>query len=408
MGAQPTADGSPATTARRGSGAYRRISLALFLAGFATFSLLYCVQPLLPAFSADFRVGPAESSLALSLSTGFLALAILGAAAVSERVGRRGLMLVSMFAAAAFNIAAAVAPGWPLFLTARALEGIALGGVPAVAMAYLAEEIHPDGLGLAMGLYVGGTAFGGMIGRVAAGILTELSSWRMALGAIGVIDLVAAVGFFALLPRSRNFTRRSLSASDHWRAWGVHLNHPALPSLFAIGFLVMGAFVTVYNYAGFRLMAPPYDLDQTKVGLIFTVYLFGIAASSLAGAQADRLGRGPVLLAGVVVAGTGLAMTLVHPLAGIVSGVIVFTVGFFIAHSVASGWVGRMASSSKGHAASLYLLAYYLGSSLMGSVGGWFWGWGGWPAVAGFTAVLLALALVAALRLQSLERSPRP
>src|SRR5580698_9529314 len=99
MDAPPTADGPPVTTARRGSGAYRRISLALFMAGFATFSLLYCVQPLLPTFSADFHVGPAESSLALSLSTGFLALAILGAAALSERVGRRGLMLTSMFAA---------------------------------------------------------------------------------------------------------------------------------------------------------------------------------------------------------------------------------------------------------------------------------------------------------------------
>ena len=59
------------------------------MAGFATFSLLYCVQPLLPAFAQDFRVSPAESSLALSLSTGFLAVAILGASAVSEVLGRR-------------------------------------------------------------------------------------------------------------------------------------------------------------------------------------------------------------------------------------------------------------------------------------------------------------------------------
>ena len=94
----------PAWT-ERGSQAYHRVSVALFLAGFATFSLLYCVQPLLPAFARDFSVGPAESSLALSLSTGCLAIAILCAGAVSEVVGRRGLMFASLIGAAILNMA---------------------------------------------------------------------------------------------------------------------------------------------------------------------------------------------------------------------------------------------------------------------------------------------------------------
>jgi YNFM family putative membrane transporter len=145
------------------SAAYLRIALALFLAGFATFSL-YCVQPLLPAFVREFHVGAASSSLSLSLSTGMLAVSILCAGALSGRVGRRGPMFASMTLAALFNLLAAVAPSWHLLLAWRALEGFALGGVPAVAMAYLAEEIAPEGLGLSMGLYVGGTAFGGMIG----------------------------------------------------------------------------------------------------------------------------------------------------------------------------------------------------------------------------------------------------
>ena len=149
-----------------GSAAYRRISFALFLAGFASFSLLYCVQPLLPVFAREFNIGAAQSSLALSLSTGFLAASILCASALSERFGRRGMMFASMSIAALFNFASALAQGWHSFLVARALEGFVLGGAPAVEMAYLAEEIHPQGLGLSMGLYVGGTAFGGMVGRV--------------------------------------------------------------------------------------------------------------------------------------------------------------------------------------------------------------------------------------------------
>ena len=125
----------------RGSSAYRRISLAFFLSGFATFSLIYCVQPLLPAFAKEFHVSAAESSLPLSLTTGFLAIAILCAGAGSEVLGRRGVMFASMAGASVLNIADAVMPNWHALLVARAAEGFVLGGVPAVAMAYLAEEI---------------------------------------------------------------------------------------------------------------------------------------------------------------------------------------------------------------------------------------------------------------------------
>src|SRR5271165_2975489 len=189
----PPPDGQPPDGqphwAMRGTPAYRSVSLALFAAGFATFSLLYCVQPLLPAFARDFRVSPAEASLALSLTTGFLALAILMAGAVSESVGRRALMFASICAAAVLGVAAALAPDWRLLLAARALEGLALGGVPAVAMAYLGEEIDPAGLGRAMGLFVAGNAFGGMAGRVGVGMLASLTSWRVALASLGVLDL---------------------------------------------------------------------------------------------------------------------------------------------------------------------------------------------------------------------------
>ncbi len=390
----------------RGSSAYRRVTIALFLAGFSTFSLLYCVQPLLPILAQDFGVSPAESSLALSLSTGFLALAIMCAAALSEGVGRRGLMFASMTAAAVLNVAAAFAPDWRVLLAVRAAEGFALGGVPAVAMAYLAEEIDQRGLGYAMGLYVGGTGLGGMLGRVVTGIVAETFNWRVAMAAIGVTGVIAALGFIALLPASRHFVRRpGFDARYHTQAWGGHLRHAALPLLFAIGFLAMGSFVTMYNYTGFRLMAAPYTLNQTELGLIFTVYLVGIWSSSKAGAMADRIGRPVVLLAGLAMSILGVALTLATGLVPIVLGIVLITVGFFVTHSVASGWVGRLAAGAKGHASSLYLLAYYLGSSIAGSAGGWFWAQAGWPAVAAFTLVLLALGLAAALRLRFLARA---
>jgi YNFM family putative membrane transporter len=382
-----------------------RISLALFLAGFATFSLLYCVQPLLPVFAQHFGVSPAASSLSLSLATGFLAFAIVCAAVVSEGLGRRGLMFGSMALAAILNIIAAFSPSWDLLLAARAAEGFALGGVPAVAMAYLAEEIPADRLGVSMGIYVAGTAFGGMMGRVGTGILTEYVSWRIALAVIGLCGVLAAAGFMYLAPRSRNFVRRpGFDPRYHAQAWLRHMRHSALPFLFAIGFLAMGAFVTIYNYAGFRLMAPPYRLDQTELGLIFTVYVFGIAASSVAGVLAERIGRFKTLLGGIIITALGAGITAQHNLTLIILGIVILTIGFFTTHAVASGWVGRLATHSKGHASSLYLLAYYLGSSLAGSASGWFWAKGGWDSVVLFTLALLALGFIAALRIAAATR----
>ncbi|WP_242010625.1 MFS transporter [Acetobacter musti] len=377
---------------------YRRASLALFLSGFATFSLLYCVQPLLPVFSDAFGITPASSSLSLSVSTISLAIAILFAAPLAERFGRRELIFAALLASSVLNIAAGIAPDWTVMLVLRALEGATLGGVPAVAMTYLAEEIEPAELAAAMGLYIAGNALGGMIGRIGCGVLTEYVGWRAAMGLMGAVDLAAAVAFIVLLPRSRHFLPRGrLGARYHMTAWANHLFRSALPAVYLTGALLMGAFVTIFNYAGYRLTAPPFDFSQTQQGLLFSVYIFGVGASSLAGILSDRIGRQRVLPAGIVTMMTGILLTMTASVPVIVIGISLLTIGFFASHAVASGWVGRLAKTDRGHASSLYLLCYYMGAGIAGSAGGWFWSSWRWPGITGFTLAMLTVAMGAAL-----------
>lgn len=368
---------------RKGSRDYRRASIALFLAGFSSFSLIYCVQPLLPEFKDAFGLSPATASLALSLTTGTLALAILASGAFSQLFSRGRLMFASMALAALCNLAAAVAPGWYWLLAARTLEGLVLGGVPAIAMAYLAEEIEPAHLGRAMGLYVGGTAFGAMMGRVGMGVITEFASWRMALAVMGLTGIAAALGFLWLLPASRNFTvTRGIPFIRHIETWAAHLRKPVLAQLFFIGFLLTSIFVTVFNYTTFRLVGEPYGLGQTAISMIFLTFGFGIVSSSVGGALADRFGRRTMLLIGFLTVLFGIVLTLFDVMPLIIAGIALITTGFFIGHSAASGAIGANAGSAKSHASSLYLLFYYMGSSITGSIGGWFWQHGGWPWVA--------------------------
>jgi MFS transporter, YNFM family, putative membrane transport protein len=388
----------------RGTRAYWRASIALLFAGYATFSLLYCVQPLLPAFSTAFSVTPAQSSLSLSVTTAALALAVFVAGFVSEGWSRHKLMTASLTLSALLTIGVSIAPHWHHLLVLRTLEGLALGGVPAVAMAYLAEEVHPDGLGLAMGLYVGGTAIGGMAGRVITGVVADLFSWRVAIGTIGVLGILSMLTFRTLLPPSRHFVpRRGLGFAHHRTALLKQFTRPGLPLLFLLGFVLMGSFVTLYNYIGYRLLAPPYLLSQTEIGAIFVVYLTGVIASPLSGRMADTFGRARVLIASLLLMALGLALTMLHPIAAIAIGIACLTFGFFAGHSVASGWVGRLAKEAKGQAAALYLLAYYIGSSVVGSYGGHVWAGYGWNGVAGLVGVLLVIGIVAAVRLRQRE-----
>jgi YNFM family putative membrane transporter len=376
---------------------YWLASFALLLAGFATFAALYDVQPLLPALARQFAVTPATASLALSATTLTLAVALFVAGSLSETLGRKPPIVASLFASSAITLLCAAAPNFAALLGMRLLEGIAISGVPAIAMAYISEEVAPEALGFSMGLYVAGTALGGMSGRFIVGFVADAAGWRAALVAIGALGVVCTVAVALLLPASRNFTPHPQSPREHAVAYRAHVADAGLPWLYLTSFLIMGAFVTLYNYIGFRLAAPPFGLSQSAIGAIFAVYLVGSAASAIMGRLADRYGRRNVLWLCELIFLAGALITLAGDLTAIIAGITILTFGFFGAHSVASSWVGRRATRDRAHATALYLFAYYLGSSVLGSLGGIVYGAGGWTATVGAVALALLLALAIAV-----------
>jgi YNFM family putative membrane transporter len=378
----------------------RRVRLALFAAGLATFALLYVPQPLLPLLSRAFGASPAAASLAMSAGTFALAIAIIPVSSLSEILGRRAVMTVSVLAAAVLGLIVPLSPSLPVLIGIRVLQGFALAGVPATAMAYLAEEVEKADLGRAMGLYIAGNAIGGLSGRIIAGILAEHGGWRVATAGVSALALACAVAFAVLLPRSSFFTPSPPRLRVLRATLARNLADTGLLRLYLIGFALMGAFVTVYNYLTFRLSGAPFDLSTSVISGLFTVYLAGTWSSTLAGRLADRAGRYVVLAVSVAVAIAGVALTLPSSLACVVAGLVVLTAGFFAAHSVASGWVGGRAPVAPAQASALYLCLYYIGSSVAGSAGGIFYSRGGWPATVAFAVVLLAVALASAVSLR--------
>lgn len=387
-----------------GSPDYRRVVVALFAAGLATFELLYSTQAILPALASRFALTSTEATLTLSLATVSLGLALLVVGPLSDVVGRTRLIHLSMLLSTLCAIGCALAPSWTALLVMRCLMGAALAGLPAVATAYLREELHASTHARAAGLYVGGTALGGMTGRLLTGWTADLAGWRWALGAAALLAAVCALVVRRLLPPSRHFvaapTGVRAAASMARRAVGDR----ALVGLYLIGGCAAGAMIGMLNVVGFRLEGPAFGLGLGAASLVLLVYPLGSVSAASFGRLADRVGRRAVLPIGAVVSTGGALLTLSSSLPVVVAGLALLVIGFFAVHGIASGWVPARAHAggvSAGQAASLYTVTYYLGASVFGSLSAQAWTGFGWGGVVALTVALLVVTGTLAMLLRT-------
>ena len=366
----------------------------------ATFAQLYSPQAVLPVISADLQIGAASAALTISASTVGLAMGVIPWSTLADRIGRVRAISISVTVATVVGLLVPFAPTYELLLAGRFLEGLVIGGVPAIAIAYLTEEIDPAHAARAAGTFVAGPTNGGLLGRVVSSPVAQIAGWRIGVFTVAVLCGIAALCFVKLAPQSQGFTPSNRSGANPEGSLAerliANLRSPRQLALFAQGFLLMGGFVALYNFLGFRLTAAPFHLSPFVVSLVFVPYLAGTWASPRAGAEATRFGRKPVLLVSIAIMAAGVAITLSGNVFVVLAGLLIATAGFFGAHSIASGWTGRSAPKGKAQASSLYNLFYYGGSSLFGWFGGVAYEGHGWAAVAGTIVALAVIAAVAA------------
>ncbi|MFD1859690.1 MFS transporter [Aeromicrobium camelliae] len=375
---------------RPGSAAYRRLNWAMLMAGIAAFGMLYSTQPLLPQIGDAFAVSPSSAALTVSAGTGGLAITVVLATWIGERVGRARVMRLGLVVAVVAQLVSTAMPTFELLIAARVVLGLALAGLVGVAMGHVGAEVHPAGLGQAMGLYVAGNSIGGVLGRLVTAGVSEFASWRLADAALGMCAAAATVAFIVLLPASDQVPRRHLPPQPRpdRAAW----LRPQVWALALVPFLLMGGFVALYNYLTYRLVGPPFSLSPAVVGLVFLAYLAGSVTSAVAGHAADRIGRVRAITACLALMALGIVATLPDALWLVVLGLVVLTAGFFGAHAVASGWMPLVGRGLGPLASGVYVSAYYAGSSVLGAAVGIAWTHGGWSATAGTVLGLTALA----------------
>jgi YNFM family putative membrane transporter len=385
---------------------YRGALVALVVGTIGALSAIYCTQPILPELSADFHVDAPTAGLTLSLMTAALAVALLIYGPLSDRVGRRPVLIGSCLGMAVPSFGAMLAPTFSWLLVCRLGQGVLAGGISAVALAYIADEFPRERIGLAVGTYTSAMVAAALVGRVGGGLLTAWLSWRVMFGVFGGLAVIGAALFATLLPASRRFNRSGTLRSAY-AGGGVHLRNPRMLGIFAVGFALLFSFMGFFTYLSYHLAGPPFRLPLWALTLIYGVYAMGVIGP-FAGNLSTRVGRRPVLVGGLIILAAGLLLTLATRLPVVIAGCVVLALGMFCAQSVANAYVSDQAHQARGAASGFYLFCYYVGGTLGVQLVGLLWNAWGWPPVVATCAtVALGAAAIAARFCRDSVPAPR-
>ncbi len=373
--------------------AQRRATLALYGAAVIIFSDMYLTQPILPLLSREFGVAPAAAGLSVSLVVLCIALASTAYGPLSDTLGRRPVMVGSCALLALPTLLCALSPSFETLLLCRALQGLFIPGLTAVAVAYIGDLVEPEALGRAVGGWIAANVAGGLSGRVASGLITDFLGWRAAFGCFAGLTLLCAVLLALTLPHAGTTT-----SAGWWRAYQgmlAHLRQRQLVGAFLIGGALFFGFIGVFTYLPYYLTGAPFFLSPGLVAFAYVSYVAGMVVSPLAGRLSERVARRALIAVGLGIAMLGIALTLIPWLPLIVAGLLVLCSGMFTAQAVAPALVNILARQEKGGAGALYLMFYYLGGASGAVAPGLAWQAYGWPGVTLTCLGALLLALLA-------------
>ena len=376
-----------------------RAVAAVCLCGIFAFLNLYSTQPLLPMFAHLFRASEAMVGLTVSASTLGVALAAPFFGALTERLNRKRVILVSLVALALPTLLAATSPGLKTLIVWRFVQGLALPGVFATIITYVGEEWRRESIALVMSLYVSSTAMGGFLGRYFSGVVADAFNWRWSFVVLGGLTLLGAAMVARWLPAESKRTH-SAGGEAHWlRVTAGHFRNTRLLATFTVGFGMLFTLVATFTYVTFYLSDAPFRLSTVGLSNLFAIYLVGLAVTPAGGYLITRIGMRRGILLAIVLSMAGAAITLSHSLwVVILPGLGLVCTGVFIAQSTAASYL-RVAAPAGGRvsAAGLYLSCYYIGGTVGGVVPGWVWRVGRWPACVELTEGVLAVLIVVAL-----------
>jgi MFS family permease len=374
---------------------------AVTLSGLCAFLQVYCTQPLLPLLTQLFHASKTGVGMTVSATTLGVALSAPFFGALTERLARKRVIVVSLIGVSAPTLLAATSTTLGQLIFWRFLQGIMVPGIIAVVITYIGEEWPPERVALIMSFYVSGTVLGGFIGRFSMGILADIYSWRAGFLVLGAATLAGACAVELWLPHGRR--RPHPAPSDGTRPLVSRqmlelFANRRLVATYAVGFNVLFSLVGVFTWITFRLSAAPFLLSTTALSSLFFVYLIGFVVTPTAGYFITKVGLRVGIGGAICCSIAGVLLTLTPSLLVVILGLTLLSSGVFVAQVASSSHLRVAApAGARVKAAGLYITFYYLGGAAAGVVPGIFWALGKWPACVGFIVFMQVVGLTIAM-----------
>ena len=355
---------------------------------------------MLPMLARIFHASHTAVGMTVSATTLGVAISAPFFGILAERMARKRVILLSLLGVTLPTLLTATSSSLGQLIFWRFLQGITVPGIIAVTISYIGEEWPTDKLALIMSFYVSGTALGGFIGRLSAGILADHFNWRVSFLALGVASLVGAGAVAIWLPHGRKRVKLPADAEPPrlWQQTKELCQIRPLVATFAVGFNVLFSLVGVFTWITFHLAAPPFSLSTTALSSLFFVYLIGLIVTPMAGWLITRVGLRTGIGSAILWSMAGVLMTLSPNLIVVIAGLTLLSSGVFISQTASSSHLRVAApAGSRVTAAGLYITFYYLGGVAAGVAPGIFWSIGGWTACVCFIVAMQAVALTIAM-----------
>jgi YNFM family putative membrane transporter len=368
---------------------------ALTVAGMINFLNMYSIQAVLPVMAQDFEVSVAQTGLTITATTAAIALVAPIIGSISDRFGRKRLIVGAMWALILPTLLSATAPTLDMLILWRFVQGLMMPFIFAVTVAYIGDETEGAEMIRLTGIYSMGTIFGGFFGRFLAGFTADLAGWRASFVVLAACTTLSALYVGAALPRETRF-RPVRGLRNTMAGFADHITNRRLLATYAVGFTVLFSIVTAFTYANFLLAAPPYNLGPGALGSIFVVYMVGMVTTPIATRLAIRFGRLNTLALAVAGAVGGLLLTLLPSLIAIIAGLGMIAGAVFVQGALAIGFIGTVARHAKSAAVGLYVTFYYIGGSLGGIAPAGIWHVAGWPGCVALSILMQVLMLAIA------------
>lgn len=370
-------------------------TLLLYAAVVAAFIAMYTPQAVLPVIARDLSVSPSAVSLTVSLLIFGIAGASLVMGPLSDRVGRKPVLVGCTLLLSVPSLLCALAPNLGVLLVWRFTQGCLVPGITAVTVTYLTEEFERGRTPTLIGGYIGATVFGGLVSRVVSGFVTDLFGWRWMFALSAGVALLVGLLLLKLEP-STHFHAAS-KFTQAFKGLLSHLSNRRIVGGLGVGFCLFFAFIAIFTYLPFYVEAPPFNFSPSATGLIYLVYAAGLLSSPLSGLLTRTLSRRLVMALGMLVALAANLATLVPSTLFLIAALLVLCFGNFATQSTTTSFVATQAEHDRGGANSLYLFTYYIGGSLGAFLPGLLLPSFGWTGVLALTCTMLVLGIGAAL-----------